>query len=76
MKVLNPVDMQGNKITNADDPTSAQDLATKAYVDANVGGGVQRLFVQQTRPITAGPWEWWVTDASGNVINLILNDGA
>jgi Collagen triple helix repeat (20 copies) len=34
-----------------------------------------RLFVQTTRPLTAGPWTWWKTDASGAIIDLIVNDG-
>ena len=36
----------------------------------------QRTFVQQSRPEITGPWSWWVTDAGGNIINLIVNDGA
>jgi len=78
MKILNPFDMQNNKINNLNDPASPQDAATKAYVDANSGGGggIQRVFVQTTRPITSGPWEWWVKDGNGNLIDLIINDGA
>jgi predicted small secreted protein len=34
------IDMGGNKITNAADPTAAQDVATKAYVDIAGGLGV------------------------------------
>lgn len=32
-------DLNGNKIINLADPTGDQDAATKAYVDANTGGG-------------------------------------
>jgi hypothetical protein len=34
-----PQSMGGNAITDLDDPTNAQDAATKAYVDAGGGGG-------------------------------------
>lgn len=33
------------KITNVQDPTENQDVATKAYVDANAGGGVEGGFL-------------------------------
>jgi hypothetical protein len=39
------------------------------------GGGGAQVFFQQTRPVEAGPWTWWVTDSTGKVINLVLNDG-
>jgi hypothetical protein len=39
-------------------------------------GGSQQVFVQQTRPAEPGPWAWWVTNATGAVVNLIVNDGA
>ena len=39
-------------------------------------GGAQQVFVQQTRPVEAGPWMWWEKDALGNIINLTVNDGA
>ena len=40
------------------------------------GGGSQQVFVQQTRPTETGPWVWWQTNASGQIVNLIVNDGA
>lgn len=38
--------------------------------------GQSGIFVQQSRPTEQGPWMWWQTDASGNLINLTVNDGA
>ena len=40
------------------------------------GGGSQEVFVQMTRPVSAGPWLWWQTDATGSIIDLTVNDGA
>jgi len=40
--------MGTSKITGAGNPTAAQDLATKAYVDANVGGAGGAETLQQT----------------------------
>ena len=43
--------MGTSKITGAGDPTAAQDVATKAYVDANIGGGGGGETLQQTLAI-------------------------
>lgn len=40
------------------------------------GGGSQEVFVQQTRPITTGPWIWWQTDTTGRIIDCTVNNGA
>ena len=42
------VDMQTNKITNAGDPTVAQDVATKNYVDTHPGSGTAILALDNT----------------------------
>ncbi len=77
MKVSNGLNLQGQPITNLPTtPTDPNEAASKAYVDANAGGaGSQEVFVQQTRPITSGPWTWWVTNANNQIIDLIINDG-
>lgn len=71
MKIINPVDLKGNKATNAADPVDGQDLATKNYVDSQVTP--QQVFVQQTRPTETGPWTWYQLDSSGNLIDLIIH---
>lgn len=52
--------------------------ATGATGPAGADGAAapQQSFIQQARPVEPGPWQWWVTDGSGRVVNLILNDGA
>ena len=40
----NDVDMNGAKIENLADPTTAQGAATKAYVDANAGGSLSSRY--------------------------------
>ena len=43
MDLLNGLDLRARRITRLADPTSAQDAATKAYVDAHGGGGWTQL---------------------------------
>lgn len=33
------------------------------------------VFVQETRPPGPGPWIWWQTDASGQIVDLTVADG-
>ena len=46
--------MGTSKITGAGDPTAAQDVATKAYVDANAGGGGDITAVTAGSGLTGG----------------------
>lgn len=62
---------QGGKLWYSDGSTWFDLAAT-----GGGGGGSQEVYVQQTRPASAGPWMWWVTNPSGQIINLIVNDGA
>lgn len=55
--------------------TSSADYAT-TWVNQSGGGGASGVFVQETRPVAAGPWLWWQTDADGNLVDLTVNDGA
>lgn len=48
MLILDGADLGGQKASNAADPSSAQDLATKAYVDAHAGGGASRATATAT----------------------------
>ena len=55
--------------------TNSYEVFAKYSEAGGGGGGAQQVFVQQTRPTEAGPWVWWQTDASGNIIDLTVNDG-
>lgn len=63
------ISMGSNRITNVADPTSAQDAATKAYVDTNAAGGGD--VVDDTTPQLGGD-----LDTNGNDINFGDNDKA
>ena len=50
----------------------------KTTVWGSISGNIaspSRVFVQQTRPTQTGPWMWWKTDATGNLLDLIVNTG-
>ena len=42
---------------------------------ADGADAAQLVYIQQTRPAEPGPWAWWVADAGGNIVNLIINNG-
>jgi hypothetical protein len=67
----------GKRVTNAADPTSAQDLATRAYVLANTGTPTAWYPLSATAPPAAASWSVVnsidnvsIADASGQGIEL------
>jgi hypothetical protein len=59
------LDANAKRLTNAADPTSAQDAATKAYVDAELSGLSQNSISQNNTNVT-------VTDSgTGSIVNTI-----
>lgn len=60
-----PIAMSGHKITGAAYPTDAQDVATKAYVDANSGGGTEDAL-----PLAGGTMEGNIDMGGHSITNL------
>lgn len=53
-KLLDGADLGGQRATNAADPTSPQDLATRAYVLANAGGNTRATATATTVSLATG----------------------
>ena len=65
VEVDSNIDMNSNKVVNVTDPTSAQDAATKAYVDSQVSAGGAPAISQGNSDVT-------VTDSgTGQVVTTI-----
>lgn len=71
MKRLSSTDQNSNSLVNLPEPTNPQDAATKAYVDANAGGGGSSEYLYPKTP--SGKWlHAWV---SGFVTNQPPSSG-
>jgi hypothetical protein len=40
------------------------------------GAGSAQVFVQSTRPLGNGPWIWWQTDSSGQIVDCTVANGS
>lgn len=61
------IDGQINQLPNGDTIAGA----------SGGSGGSQEIFVQETEPAKTNgqPWQWYKTDASGNIIDLYVFNG-
>lgn len=66
LSVAADIAMQGNKVTGAADPTSAQDYATKSYVDTQVSSSGISNIVEDTTPQLGGALDLNGNNITGN----------
>jgi len=79
--IIGDLDMDGNGIINLVDPTNAQDAATKAYVDAQIGGasletagdtGTGTIYLDSQSLTISGTANEIETTASGQTVTIGL----
>lgn len=65
-----------NAIAGKEDAGTAEALVEAHESAADPHPQYRTLYIQETQPTAPGPYLWWETDETGEIVDLVVNDGA